>query len=120
MLKFIYFVALFSYVVVLGTYLMKFEVSYRIVKVRPEIIETRSLSFQEYKALKRAETIRKAIINLTLIGSIVIALFSGILWYFKLFTPLIVPIIVVIISTLFALVLVIVNSIHFIPHSPIR
>lgn len=120
MIRAFYIVLIVAYAIMFVSYFMKYEISYRIVKVRPEIVEQRSLTYEEYKGLKKAEIIRNRINFFMLLSSIIIAGVSAIVWYFNLFNPLIVIKIVFIISGLWAIILMIVNGIHFIPNPPIR
>src|SRR5216684_3842170 len=84
MIKQLMVISIVLYTLVLGAYFVRFPISYRIAKVDPEAIKTRSLSFEEYNSLDKAEIIRKRISLITLISSLVVALFSSVVWYFKL------------------------------------
>ena len=120
MIKYGYILAIILYLLIILTFIFKFEISYRIVKVRPELVEVRSLTFTEYKSLQKAEQIRFQIFDLTLISSIVFAVFSAAVFYSKKFKPLLFPRIFLWLSAVLAILLFLVNQIHFIPHAPIR
>ena len=119
-MKVIYIVVLFLYTIIGIVYLSRAEVSYRVVKVRPELVEERSLTQDEVAALDRAYIIRRTISTIFICCSIVIALFSFILLRYNLFTPVLLLKIVMWVSFLSALVLIIANGVHFIPGPPIR
>lgn len=120
MFRAFYIALIIAYAVMFVAYFFKYEISYRMVKVRPEIVMQRSLTQEEYKELKRAEIIRHRINFFMLLSSIIIAVVSAIFWYFNLFSPPAVVKIVFIISGLWAIILMVVNGIHFIPNPPIR
>jgi len=118
MIKVIYPIVLLLYVLIGIVYLSKFEISYRIVKVRPQLVEVRSLTQDEVKALDRAYIIRTTISTIFICSSILVALFSFILLKYSLFTPVLLLKIVFGVSLFSAVVLIIVNGINFIPGPP--
>jgi len=119
MTKIFYVISILIYVIIGAMYCSKFEISYQIVKVRPELVEVRSLTQDEVKALHRAYTIRSMISIAFTWASILIALFSFILLKYNLFTPVLLLKIVLVISLSAALVLIITNGINFIPTGPL-
>jgi|GEM_PF-6224514 hypothetical protein len=118
--RYIYLILIISYAIIFVAYCFKFEISYRIVQVRPEMVEKRSLSFDEYNRLNEADLIRRQVTLLLLMASAVVMVISITIWYFQLFKPTLLPKIVMVFSGLCALILAILNNIHFIPHAPIR
>ena len=118
MIKIIYFSVLLVYLTLGVVYFSKFEISYRIVKVRPELVEKRSLTQDEVKALDRAYKIRVSISNVFIFASILIALISFALLKYDLFSPTWLLKVVLVISLLIGLILIIANGINFIPGPP--
>lgn len=120
MIKQLMVISVVLYTLVLGAYFVRFPISYRIAKVDPDVIKTRSLSFEEYNSLDKAEMIRKRISMVTLISSLILAIFSGVVWYFKLSDTAVLPKVMCIVSTIISLILILASSIGFIPGPPIR
>lgn len=118
-IKFLYLGLTISYLIIVCIYFLRFEVSYRIVDARPEIIQVRDLTKAEFRGLKRAEKIRETISRIFLYFSICMATISAALWYFKPY-PVLIFIIIFFLSLFWALILIVVNGIKFIPTPPIR
>ena len=86
MLRTIYIFLIALYLMMFAAYFLKYEISYRIMKVRPEIVEERSLTYEEHKNLKKATEIRYRINLWMLISSVIICVVSAGAWYFNFFT----------------------------------
>jgi hypothetical protein len=114
-----YIVLIIAYAIIIVTFFAKFEISYRMVGVRPELVQQRTLTLEENTLLNKAEVIRHTISFLLLSFSVIMAIISAIIWYFHLYKPLIIPKLVLGISILWALLLIIVNGIHFVPTAPV-
>jgi hypothetical protein len=60
-IKILYLILSVSYIVVVAIFFLRFEISYRIVNARPEIVQMRDLTYEEYKGLQGAEKIRTVV-----------------------------------------------------------
>jgi hypothetical protein len=118
MIKIIYPIVLLIHVLIGIIYFTKFEISYKIVKVSPELVEVRSLTQNEVKALDKAYIIRATISTIFICSSVLVALFSFFLLKYNLFTPVLLLKISFGLSLLSALVLIVANGINFIPGPP--
>src|SRR5215831_14740703 len=119
-LKYCYIALIVIYIGIITLWSVRYPLSYRIVGIKPDIIEERSLTFQEYLAEGRTVEIRQWSSNILLYASVAILITSIILLRKKWFNPLVVVKIVVIVAGIIALILILVNGIHFIPGPPIR
>ncbi len=119
-MKHFYIALVVFYFLNLAAFFLRFEISYLLCHVSPDVVNHRSLSFDEYKDLQQAYTIRLWIGNLTLIHSIVTLFVSAIVSRRSLFSPAFVPKAVMIVSGIFVIGLLLVRMVHFIPHAPIR
>jgi hypothetical protein len=99
---------------------IRYPLSYKIVGVKPDLIEERSLTHQEYKALERAVTIRQCSSKMLLYTSLLVFLTSIFFLRNKWFHPLILVKAVMTVAGIIAFFLILVNGIGFIPGSPIR
>lgn len=118
--KIAYLCLAIGYIILIIVHLLSFEISYRIVGVRPQLLKERSLTFDEHKALERAQKIRNNISRGLLYFSIVIAIISAALWYFKPYPVGIFIKVMFFLGLFWALLLFVVNGIKFIPTPPIR
>ena len=119
-MKYFYIALVVFYFLNLAAFFLQFEISYLLCHVSPDVVNHRSLSFEEYKDLQQAYRIRLWIGNLTLIHSIVTLFVSAIVSRRSLFSPAFVPKAVLIVSGIFAIGLVLVRMVHFVPLPPIR
>ncbi len=119
-IKILYLILTISYLIAVCIYFLRFEISYRIVDARPEIVKVRDLTPKEYKGLERAEKIRKTISRTLLYFSICVAIISAAIWYFKPYPISVYIKIMFFLSLFWALLLIVVNGIKFIPTPPIR
>jgi hypothetical protein len=108
------------YILTIVAHLFSFEISYRIVKVRPEIVKVRDLTYAEHKGLERAQRIRNNIGRALLYFSLVITIISGLIWYFKPYEPTTFVKVLFFVGLFWTILLKIVQGIHFIPLPPIR
>jgi len=117
-IRIIYPIALFTYLLIAAVYAFKFEISYRIVQVRPELVAVRSLTTKEASELDRAYHIRITISTIFIYFSVLVALFSYILLKNNFFKPVLLLKVALGISLFVALILIIANGISFIPGPP--
>lgn len=120
MVKLIYIIGIVLYAIVGVVYFSRSEISYRIVKVSPELVEERSLTQDEVAALDRAYIIKRSIIALFICASLILGIVSFVLLRNHLFTPVLLLKIVIWVSLLSALILILGNEVSFIPGPPIR
>lgn len=119
-LKYIYIVIIVLYIGVIAAWCMRYPLSYRTVGVKPDLIEERSLTHKEYKALERAVKIRQWCSKMLLYASLLVFLTSIFFLRNQWFEPVTIVKVIMIAAGIIALLLIIVNSIHFIPGPPIR
>ncbi len=98
----------------------RFPISYKIVGGDPDLIENRDVTLVERDAIKKAYRIRLTISNILLYSSVLLSVGSYIILRNHLFEPSTVVKVIMVISGLIAIILILVNGIHFIPGSPIR
>lgn len=120
MIKVLYCITISLYIVMAIGYFSRYEISYRMVKVRPELVETRDLTNAEHAALDRAFILRTAITNWFIFFSLIVALFSAAILYFHLFNPRWLLKVLLGVSLFWFVVLLLIKGIHFIPNPPIR
>jgi hypothetical protein len=119
-LKYIYIVIIVLYIGVIAAWCMRYPLSYRTVGVKPDLIEERSLTHQEYKALERAVKIRQWCSKMLLYASLLVFVTSIFFLRNQWFEPVTIVKVIMIAAGIIALLLIIVNGIHFIPGPPIR
>lgn len=119
-LKIAYLCLAITYITLIVIHLLSFEISYRIVGVRPGLLKERSLTFEEHKNLERAQKIRNNISRGLLYFSVLIAITSAALWYFKPYPVGTFIKIMFFLSLFWVLLLIVVSGIKFIPTPPIR
>lgn len=119
-MKTIYILILTTYVTIFGVYMYRFEISYSIGGVKPDIIEERSLNYNEYQSLKESVSIREKISFFFFVSTFIVCSVSALLWLKKIFKPVTIPKIVFYVTLLFTLLLILVRGINFIPTGPIR
>jgi hypothetical protein len=99
---------------------MRYSISYKIVGVKPDLIEERSLTHQEYKALEKATAIRKWSSKIFLYSSLFVVGISILFLRNHWFEPIVIVKVVMVVAGLITLLLILVNGISFIPGPPIR
>lgn len=119
-LKYIYIVIIVLYIGVIAAWCMRYPLSYRTVGVKPDLIEERSLTHQEYKAIERAVKIRQWCSKMLLYASLLVFVTSIFFLRNQWFEPVTIVKVIMIAAGIIALLLIIVNGIHFIPGTPIR
>lgn len=119
-IKIFYLLISVAYLLTIAIYFLRFEISYRFVNARPEILKERSLTFEEHKGLEKAQKIRNNISTAFLWFSLFVAITSGLIWYFKPIDLTIFLKAVFFMSIFWTLLLKIAQGIHFIPTPPIR
>ena len=98
----------------------RYSISYKIVGIKPDLIEERSLTHQEYKGLQKATKIRQWCSKIFLYSSLIMFALSILFLLNHWFEPSIIVKAVIIVAGIIALILILVNGISFIPHPPIR
>ena len=119
-LKYIYIAIIVLYIGVIAAWCMRYPLSYKTVGVKPDLIEERSLTHQEYKALERAVKIRQWCSGILLYTSLLVFITSVFFLRNQWFEPVTIVKVVMITAGIIALILILVNGIHFIPGPPIR
>ena len=120
MVRYTYIVLVVLYIGVIGAWCMRYPLSHKIVGVQPNLIEERSLTHQEYKALEKVVTIRQWCSKILLYTSLVTFIISVFFLRKHWFEPVIVVKVVMIVAAIIALILILVSGIHFIAEPPIR
>lgn len=118
-MKAFYITVVILYLLLHIIYFLRFEISYRIVKVRPELVEIRSLTDGERRELDKAYDIRVTISNIFLYSSIFVAIVSILVKRQKLFDYNLFVKIIIAISVGWSILLLLVGGIHFIPTGPL-
>lgn len=118
--KYIYIALIVLYIGVAAAWIIRYPISYKIVGVKPDLIEERSLTHQEYKALQQATKIRKWCSKLFFYSSLFMTAISILFLRYHLFESTIIVKGIMIIAGLVALILLLVNGISFIAGPPIR
>lgn len=118
-IKIAYITILLLYIITGIAFFLKAEISYRIVKIRPELVEIRSLTYAEYEALNSTDVIKSVISKTFMYSSIFVFLISAVLLRYKLFNPILLVKIVSGISLFISVLLVLIDSINFIPTGPL-
>jgi hypothetical protein len=119
-LKNIYIALVILYIGMIAAWCIRYPLSYEIVGVKPDLIEERSLTHQEYKILEKAVKIRQWSSKGLLYASLITAATSFVFLRKYWFEPVIIIKIVMIVAALIALILILVNGVHFVPGPPIR
>ena len=107
------------YLVIIAVWCYRFPISYKIVGGDPSLIEYRDLTSEEYNIIDEAYRVRLKVSNLLFYSSLFVCISSYILrrrWVEErrlLKTSMY-------LSGLIAVILILVNGIHFIPGPPIR
>ncbi|WP_126971519.1 hypothetical protein [Gynurincola endophyticus] len=120
MVRVLYILILALYFLIIAGYIFRYEISYRIINVNPKTVEKRDLTYEEYKALQNSISIRETFSILVLVSSVVVALFSLVILYYKPFAPVGLVKIALVVSVLFGFVLFVLRGIGFVPIPPIR
>lgn len=115
-----YIILTIIYFLVIAIYLIRYEVSYRIVNARPEIVKVRDLTNKEYIGLEKAQRIRNNISKFLFYFSLFTSLVSAALWYFKPFDITTYLKSIFFISLIITVILFLIDGIKFIPTAPIR
>lgn len=118
--KYIYIALIVLYIGMIAVWCMRYPISYKIVGVKPDLIEERSLTHQEYKELEKATKIRQWCSKVFLYSSLFVFIISILFLRNHWFEPAIIVKVVMIVAGIIALILILVNGIHFIPGPPIR
>jgi hypothetical protein len=119
-LKYVYIGLVILYIGIIALWCMRYPLSYRIVGVKPNLIEERSLTHQEYKAQKKAVRIRQWCSQILFYASIVVLITSFLFLRNSWFAPIAIVKIVLVVSGIITFILMIVDKINFIPGPPIR
>ena len=112
-------ISLLLYLVIIAVWCYRFPISYKVVGGDPSLIENRDLTSKEYNRIDEAYRIRLKVSNLLLYSSLFVYMGSYILrrrWVEErrlLKTSMY-------LSGLIAVILILVNGIHFISGPPIR
>lgn len=119
-LKYIYIVLVVLYIGIIAAWGIRYPLSHKIVGVKPDLIEERSLTHQEYKALEKAVKIRQWCSKTLLYFSLLVFIVSFFFLRNEWFEPAIIVQIIMIVSGVIALMLILANGINFMPGPPIR
>ena len=112
-MKIIFIVLIVIYVLSIGLFMNKYEISYRVMGVNPNLVEERNLTNDEMKNILKAETFRIHFGTVMLIFSLLTMVASTIVLYFKLFDKVFLIKLLLIISIIMFLLLALAKSIHF-------
>lgn len=119
-LKYIYITLIVINIGIATAWCMRYSISYKIAGVKPDLIEERSLTHQEYKALEKATKIRQWCSKIFLYSSLFLFAISILFLRNHWFKPAIIIKVVMIVAGLIALILILANGISFISGPPIR
>ena len=120
MLKFVYIVVIISYLFIIGIWCYRYLISYRrTTGIDPDLI-THNLTDQERENINKAYRIRKTISNILLYSSVVLSVGSYIILRNHWIDSRGIVKTAMVISGFIAIILILVNGIHFIPGPPIR
>jgi len=119
-LKYIYIGLIVLYTGMAAAWCMRYSISYKIVGVKPDLIEERSLTHQEYEGLQKAAKIRQWCSQGFLYSSLLMFALSILFLRNHWLEPAIIVKVVMIVAGIIALILILVNGIHFIPGPPMR
>jgi hypothetical protein len=118
-IKSLFVVLLTSYLIVTVIYFFRFELSYQIINVRPDLVEIRDLTNSERDSLDKAQNIRISISNIFLGFSIAVAILSFIMKKIKVYSSVRLINIIIAVGIFWSIILVLVKGIHFIPTGPL-
>lgn len=119
-IKIIYIISIVLYVGIIGIWCYRFPISYKIVGGNPNLIENRDLTNEEYDRIKSSYFVRQKISNILVFCSVLLCIGSYIIKRNHWFEPVIIIKVVMIVAAIIALILILINGIHFIPGPPIR
>lgn len=120
MVRAVYIILMIIYAASLVAYFSRYEISYRLLDVNPGIVNQRSLTYEEYYRLKDAESMMRRISSCVMWASIAFFFVSVAVSRIDAGLPASVPKFLMFVSGSMAIVLILVEGIHFIPTSPIR
>ncbi len=119
-MKIIYILLVMCYCLMILMYLFRYQVSYRLVGTRPEVIEQRDLTHKEYNALREATNVRQRLSSAMLIFSTTLMVVSLLILYYKPFNSLRLVRAVLAVSFVLIILLLIGSGSKFVPTPPIR
>ncbi len=121
MLKILFISIVFIYVVIIGMWCCRFPISYKLTNGSyHNLVVYHDFTKAEREGVEKAYRIRKNISNILLLSSILLSLLSYATLRSHLFEPANFVKAIMIVSGIIALILILVNGIHFIPGPPIR
>ena len=121
MLKFLFVVIVFAYMAIIGIWCYRFPISYKLTNgTYHDLVIDHDFTEAERDGVEKANRIRKNISRILLFSSILLSIVSYLVLRNRWFEPVVMVKIIMIISTIIALILILVNCIRFIPGPPIR
>ena len=117
-MKKIYTVFILLYMIVIIGFFFKYELSYIMTNLSPNVIDHRDFTNSEMESFKKAISIRKVIVNTLFIFSIAISIFSRYVISHQIFKSGIFPRTIFAISVAIVLIIALARSINFIGVSP--
>jgi hypothetical protein len=119
-LKYIYVILVAFYICIIAVWCMRYSLSYKIVGVKSDLIEERSLTHEKHKAIQNSFEIRQSFSKILLYTSFFTFIASFFFLRNKWFKQVTVVKAIMISAGVIVLILMLVNGIHFIPSPPIR
>ena len=120
MLKIAYIIIIALYIGIIISWLYRFPISYKIIGGNYNLIQNRDLTIAELDGLNRAYQIRQTISNILLYSSLLLSVGSFIILRNQWIKPGGIVKVVMYIAGFILVILILANSIHFIPGPPIR
>jgi hypothetical protein len=117
--KYIFIGLMVVYILGIAVFFLKGEIAYKMVGVRPDVLQTRSLTREEYDALKESDSIILSIGKSFFAFSIFMSIVSYYAIDIQLFKPLIIIKIFYGICLFFSILLFFVYNVNFISPGPI-
>jgi hypothetical protein len=117
--KYIFIGLVVVYILGIAVFFLKGEIAYKMVGVRPDVLQTRSLTREEYDALKESDSIILSIGKSFFAFSIFMSIVSYYAIDIQLFKPLIIIKIFYGICLFFSILLFFVYNVNFISPGPI-
>jgi hypothetical protein len=121
MLKVLYIIIILIYVAIIGLWCYRFPISYKMTNgTYHDLVVDHDFTEAERDGVEKAYRIRQNISNILFFSSVVLSVISFTFLRNQWFQPVKIVKIVMIVAGIIALILILVNGIHFIPGPPIR
>jgi len=118
-MKIFFPVLMIAYFLLNMIFFFRFDISYWIVKVRPELVEIRDLTYDERKSLDRAQNIRIQISETFMYSSLFVGVISFVVRRLKIYNSNHIINVIIVVSVVWSVLLILVKETHFIPTAPL-